>query len=537
MSGENLSFPGVGDAVGLHAVRTLGVYPDKSILWFNPTAQVGPINGYGNLVFGNNGQNVTFYNCQADSITYRASIHGHTCGLVLLDRRWVWKFARISGAYNIVGDDGVVGSPKNPQELATLLLTACGEAGFDVSVLPTDGNLPVIWDYTEAPLALAWLCKYYGCDVALKLDNTIAIVQLNAGSGPSYPTDVESISVGADPAQLPENLRFIAGDTVIECKIKLEAVGEDTDGVVKPENDLSFKPAGGWGGNWVDFTDVADESERALAARDIGRRYRIKTFVDGTLEVPGLGITLDDIFQILPLKPHRLATLTSTHRPARPALGGFFWIEADPPRAEVPTDFTELHEGFTVDEGTGEVLCTRAQIKLDGSGKWVPAELYLTIAFTVTYNTLVREREERTLAMGGPFGEFVVREDSIYRRIVVNYDPADPLTETTTDDNQTDVDDAGDAILADVATQFADVETGAIVYRTTLPIDSSGYVRQVMWTVSTENGFSTFVSLACDGLPYVRKLAERELWRLGRQSIQRGEYESLKRQLTARGLL
>jgi len=58
---------------------------------------------------------------------------------------------------------------------------------------------------------------------------------------------------------------------------RLEAVGEEKTGEIKPINSLSYMPAGGWTNeSWLGFANVTDDDARAKARRTVYRWYRIK---------------------------------------------------------------------------------------------------------------------------------------------------------------------------------------------------------------------------------------------------------------------
>ncbi|MCX8092493.1 MAG: hypothetical protein N3I86_16450, partial [Verrucomicrobiae bacterium] len=50
------------------------------------------------------------------------------------DRRWKWRFGQISGEYNVRRDDNqqnfLLGTARNPQQLARLCLDAMGEQNY-----------------------------------------------------------------------------------------------------------------------------------------------------------------------------------------------------------------------------------------------------------------------------------------------------------------------------------------------------------------------------------------------------------------------
>jgi hypothetical protein len=155
--------------------------------------------------------------------------------------------------------------------LATLLLDAMGETSYDVADLPTDPRPKVEWDYENPAAALASLCDELGFKVVLQLDGTVALRQ--AGFGAALPSGPQmSISTEIDPPERPDKITVITGRSRFQADVKLKAVGLDTDGKIKPINDLSYKPAAGWVlGDITEFLDLATKEISEMAKRSVFR--------------------------------------------------------------------------------------------------------------------------------------------------------------------------------------------------------------------------------------------------------------------------
>jgi hypothetical protein len=210
--------------------------------------------------------------------------------LPIQDRRWKWRFAHISGSYNIRRPDGSYLREKTPQELAALLLVEMGETGYDVSRLPNNPRPERQWDDTPAAGELDRLCAELGCIVVLNPFLDRAEIW-PVGIGATLPTGPTQGATYA-PVKLatPSNIRVDAGDTWFQDTFACEAVGLDTDGTWKPIAELSYAAANGfWGwppGGFPHITSTYTLHGRTLQARHLAeatvfRCYRITGLLRG----------------------------------------------------------------------------------------------------------------------------------------------------------------------------------------------------------------------------------------------------------------
>lgn len=517
-----IEFPGVVQPVGLYAVRTLGVFPNQSLLWCLP--QQTPIGAFGNLTFGNwNGTSaITFRNCVVDRPNYKISTSGHSVGLVILDRRAYWEFASVTGRYNVPAANGSLINQRSAQQLATLCFTALGETA-DVSALPADVYPQVNWDASSARLELARLLNRYGCDVSLRLDDSVAVVRLGVGAGAPANIDIQSLALSVDPKIIPQTMRLYCGPTLVQAKVRCVPVGIDNDGTIQKIDDLSYAPPRGWVGesDWDQFPGVADLNDRQLAVQTVGRLFAIETFEDETLVEPGLGVTLSDISQIFPVLEDRLDG-------SNPKLTGKHWIEGNPPVNQNSEEDAELDQSWTLDNPRGLIRTTKPVLFRNDDDLWECPTLVLECAYAVRRSdTLIHYRQEYTAALGGPFGEHVIRVPTLGRRIV---------TGESASDNEGDINTAALAILSVAVNRFTTDAAASAVYRAIQPINTDGANRQVTWSISTENGFESSVSVNTEALPYVSRAAERRLWQETRQALGPEELSELRESLQRVGL-
>lgn len=296
---------------------------------------------------------VTFSDCNADSASYVFNASGQIISLIIRDFRWQWQFGAISGRYNIRGSDGEIpvtvvnGTPvtdaignseKTPQELCELLLDAMGVTTYDVADVPNDPRPTCRWDFANPAQELDRILKPLNCDIVPALDGSVSIRKRGVGATlPAGP--VESTSGSLNPVDQPEKIVLITAPLKLQLDFELEAVGEETDGTLKPIDNLSYKPSGmtgSWGvAEHISF-DHLDEQKRKLAESSVLKQFRIKipSSLSGLAATPGYGSlsTPDYIEQFLPLDDNLVetidiqtgsgATLTTVSKPRDPFVYG-----------------------------------------------------------------------------------------------------------------------------------------------------------------------------------------------------------------------
>lgn len=310
-----VSFPGIQQLIDCSYTLALGITPGMASMTIAP--QAGLISDVGPLVFSFGGVIVaTLPDCKVDSGSLRYDSSGNLVQLHILDRRWKWAFPTVNGKYNLrdgkgklVSDlanpnDAVKHTERTPQELATLLLEAMGEQGFDVADLPNDARPMVDWDVANAAQELDRLCSDLGCRVALQINNKVKLVKLGQGQ-PLPAGGVISIAEQVDPPEKPDRLEVGTGRVRFQHHFEIEAVGVEADGTVKLLADLSYTPPAGWGVDVddIDFWFVPDDDDRRAAKQSVWKWYRIKLPVD----IPGWG-QVTDPRQLAPLLTEQVDT-------------------------------------------------------------------------------------------------------------------------------------------------------------------------------------------------------------------------------------
>ena len=123
-----------------------GVIPDQGRM-IQPQGTTQPTSAIADLIleWGNTGtwaevrrwKNCSIVRLEQTHEPYKDTVY------TIQDRRWRWKHKFVNGSYNVKDETGTaIGSTlKNAREIATLLLNALGETGYDVTAIPTTASV------------------------------------------------------------------------------------------------------------------------------------------------------------------------------------------------------------------------------------------------------------------------------------------------------------------------------------------------------------------------------------------------------------
>lgn len=352
------------------------------------------------------GETLTLTDCAIVECYVDSTDFGQTLRVVFMDRRWQWSMKEITGRYNVKDENNTLKYAKTPQELASLLLDAMGETGYDVSDLPNSARPYVDWRNSPCDSELAALLSLFDCDIVPDLvSGGVKVVKLGTGAAlPTNPYLMNPSETIAYPI-VPEKIQVVTANARYQVLFELEAVGLEPNGDIVPIDDLSYTPSDGWEYENADFfegvTDTYIEEGtgyerdyRDLALASVFRWYRIKFVVsdgyagiydeggpletefapgDAFLNPPGFeeaqasgAPDLTDIDQLLPLLPFLNETyLTETFqekpKPMR-LYGQWYDFEFTTDDDNVPMG-TEWKYGFNVDLERGIVQLPRAVTK------------------------------------------------------------------------------------------------------------------------------------------------------------------------------
>ena len=447
-----------------------------------------------------------------DSALSRSSLEisrgGQVWSLSFLDRRWKWQFGEISGRFNIHQRDGSIedGTERTLEELADLCLEALSEENADTSRLPAAPRPEVDWQFANPAKALADLLDPIGFRLILR-HQTDRVELWPVGEGANLPIVglEQNITSAVKASVIPDELKLVAGPTVFQAKIILEAVGEDVDGSIKRLEDLSYNPDADGDGfqSPVAMADVEiDEGdERELALRSVYRWYRVRYFHDETLVVPGFdGDPLESIDQILPIRDVQAVMVDGPDGEKMVAAsvleGTFSNREMDDGNSAKGTKYAR--ETLQIDRETGIVKLPEFLVRMPDTGYlFKEPEVVLVTSFNVRDNDgkLIRETREKDLP--GDDHETrpaIIKRPDLFRVIVQNYGTGDEFLEPEDlDDNEEEIKDQADAILDEKAAEYDRESAADVQYAGIWPFELDGAIQQISWTMGS-TGATTRVS-------------------------------------------
>ena len=517
-------FPGINQVFSARYTLSHGVQPGVAEIEIVP--QLNFVGAAGPLTFTYGSRRIVFPDCKVDQFSFQRNRSGLIWSLSIFDRRWRWAWGTIHGRYNVRQGDARLrkGTEKNPRELAKLCFEAMGERvrDSDVAALPKEPRPEVEWDYQRPAPALQALVDSLGCRVVLGLDNRVRIVRVNQGRALPNLSSVSSDSGTIDPPEIPDEIGIATGRNLYERAFELEAVGKDTDGTIKLIDDLSYKPAGGWGNSTpgyfnevADADDPADESDnspRKLAKATVFRWYRIKT----GFELPGFEdderrrrkINVDDLWRVLPIETEMLATETvndadgnQVKRRREAEVYGVYWdmradmlnTSEDDLEARTEAEVLEklrYRDSFSIDRQLGIVkfgkpvhqmeTLTLSPLKL----KFAPARLAVVTACGVrdqrTFQWKRTIRRRRLARFGTPAK--VVKRDEIQPHYwVQNY--GDAFSISSMSDNLAEVNQEADYYLDAMQRSLIPETPQSREYIGLVSIAPDGAIMQVTWEV------------------------------------------------------
>ena len=486
-----LTFPGLQQIISWSYTLSHGITPGVAHVEIAP--QFGLPAEIGMMIISFGDLALEFPGCVLDNAHVRRDRSGMVVHLAILDRRWAWRYGQISGRYNVRQKNGQLDSSTEqaPQDLATLLFQAMGESAFDVSGLPNLSRPEVDWVYANPAQELAALAESLGCRVVLELDGSVSLQP--AGFGADLPeTGTERTqNLGIDPPTRPDSLLLVGGPTRFQTMFRLEAVGQEKTGEIKPIDSLSYAPAGGWANElYFGFANVTDADNRAMARKTVYRWYRIQCSAPfataGEFQIAGYDGPVNDLWQVLPVENGQVETYTDAddiERPLPADVRGTYWDRSLDAR-NIPTQ--RRYKGhFALDAERGIVQFAEPVLQIDSDGaSFSEAPLFLTVAHGVkdlTTLQAVRVTYERDLA-GDPngTGPKVLRRDDLALAVVTQYDAGNNPTGTT--DNSAAIDSDANDFLDAAQAEFQTLETGLVEYAGIVPINPDGAIQQIEWS-------------------------------------------------------
>jgi hypothetical protein len=536
---------GIQDFVDASMTYTPGVAPNMATIQI-PPQDAGKIYSAGPLIWRFGDQTWTFQGCRLQSIRSRLTDKGNVWELSILDRRWVWtECGKISGYYNArAGEKLKPGTEKKPQDLARLCLEAMGEQRFDVSQLPNEARPEVDWDYILPSEALAQLCDQLGCVIILGLNNRVSIQRKYVGAQLPVPGITQG-DLALRPPDPPGRIIVTGARSRFQAELPLRAVGKDTDGSVKPIEELSYRPEGGWGfSDLQDFSGMSDPTAKKLAQESVYRWFR----VEAPFKLPNLRGEVDDVRRILPLETVQVEKWERDNRQVpRPAwVYGEFWAGDDTGRKSINISDTEANlreksqaiwqNGFSIDATHGIVKLSEPCYLLELSTlttesnnvpkrvnpQNIPPKLWLRTAVSLrdakTWGWLRSEFERRFSGRSAaPAHARYFRHDDIIHEQYFDFERGTGrLIE-----NYREINKAGQYYLDRHAIEYNPEQSAAISYVGLKPIQVDGAIWQVAWSISggmattqaTRNREEMTLSVSYQEKRFLAKLAQDQIER------------------------
>lgn len=487
------TFPGIEKPVQAEYSQTVGFSPDVALLRFN--LQSGNLPATGELALGWLASSITLPNCVVDLASLRVTDDGIYSVIKVLDRRELWKrVVPISGEYNTLRA-GNLFRQKSLQQLGTILMTALGEPTADVSALPTNIYPPVSWRCDDVVEVAEALFTEYGYTVALGFGSeTVTVVKLGTGATLST-VDMFAGSDTLDPKLTPRYMRNCFGDSVAQVRLKMEAVGLDTDGLWYPIDDLSFAPGSGWD-QTPPYTlsgaiDALTDDQKVEANAYVRSAYRVMGFADGTWDVPDGTETLVSLDQILPIDGRLLETEDlrpdESYKPMR-VYGKYLKLPKEKAQPALP-ELTLIGDQvvglrYRFDGESGMLLFDEPIFYIDGS-YYKPAELWIEVTIRIRSATTGSWRHYEYDVETEPTGTgyYAIRHED-RAETIVEYDEEHNIVDFST--NALSLIALGDAAATAASGMFVTTSSQHIIYnQPKLAIRCDGAILQVNHVITT----------------------------------------------------
>lgn len=545
----------------------------------------GPYVRKSELRFSYGSQNIRFRDCRLISIDFDTAQPGmQTMVLTVLDRRWRWKYGRIAGEYNIREGDGTVRvlHRKTPRELAKLCLDAMGEKKIDISQIPNDTFPYVAWDGNPAQ-ALQELVSPLGCRVVYDpITDKITIAR--AGVGRQLPSGglVMKDSVNAKDVEMPDKIIFVAGKTLWDQLVPLEAVGEEKNGSIQIIDKLSYRPVNGWAEGepplWMimdgdDKTGAKRKHWRKVAGKCIWRWFRVdpkardvsKVFPKKRDKLQIGPFTINNIEMLLPLETQMGAKSKidldtnvfnkdsiAERRPA--AVYGQFYkggvsLTDDEKDRLVKTALVGKNEklgeytrGFSIDAERGLVRMavpvfrhSKAGVPLEDdnpSDYMCAPEIFLLTGFGVRHPvTNAWEREIVEFVPPGPklgtLPHYIYRED-IQRVIRLEYQ-SPTMLEPLVVDNLPEVRKQAKYYINEYIQQLQMLTPGTRAYSGMVMMSPDGAIQQISYEIDGKGFTTTMISRNQEYIRYSLSFEEKARLVKMDSSLKEGDKEKTKR--------
>lgn len=491
------SFTGITNPVQAEYSQSCGFSADVALLRFNPQGTNLPASGTLTLTW--DATSITLPNCVVDLASLKVTDDGIYFLIKVNDRRELWKrVVPISAEYNTLRAGNLL-RQKSLRELGTILMTALGEPGADVSALPTNIYPPVSWRCDDVVEVAEALFTEYGYTVALGFGSE-AVTVVKLGTGATLSTvDMFAGSDTLDPKLTPRYMRNCFGDSVAQVRLKMEAVGLDTDGLWYPIDDLSYTPGAGWGQTppytLAGAIDALTDDQKVEANAYVRSAYRVMGFADGTWDVPDGTETLTSLDQILPIDGRLLENEDlrpdESYRPLR-VYGKYLKLPTEKAQPALP-ELTLIGDQvvglrYRFDGESGLLLFDEPIFYVEDVGysrEYKPADLWIEATIRIRNATTGswRHYEYDVETEPNGVGYYAIRHED-RAETIVEYDGDHNVTSFST--NAASLIALGDAAAGAAAGMFVTTASQYIVYnQPKLAIRCDGAILQVNHVMTT----------------------------------------------------
>lgn len=505
-----ISFTGIANVIGGNFLLDRGVKPSAGEIVCIPQALYNSIGTLAityvyDIALPGFSQTMTFPDCVITSVAIDGIGTQSRMRISFVDDRYWWQFSHIDGEYNKpTGVDGETENPMGLRDLMLLCLEALPNVGsFDISAVDNSAKPHVTWRGDRADLALEELCNQFNYVVVRTIGHGV-IIGLN-NNGYNLPTigAEKTLAFSAAGGALPDSLRIACGNVSYQCKLLLEAVGEEPSGEIRPIDKLSYKPDDGWSQfSFPEFPNVIGNTAvgggstalASFARKSVYKWYRVKNQAHTTANFAPPGYVgdaseINEIKKILPLIGDLNATQKDSdgkYHQKKAFVVGEFYLE-DGLKGNTTTN-TVYPYSFSLDAEKGIVKFSDFVFKLFEEGSSPnktaiikPAVLALYCTCHVTEpDTNVKQYYGYTATAGGARGVHTIQQTKLIPRVTANYDGN---TVQSVDDNFDGIDELAET-LADGEIAKMTPQNGCVVeYQGIRWIELDGLRRQVEWRV------------------------------------------------------
>lgn len=496
------AFAGIVDPkTGIYS-QSYGTEPDRIVLTF--VNQVANIAAGGDVTFSYDGSSIVVTDCKVDQGVFDFSTDGFNEKAILFDRRWRWKLVKkisvhwneqIPSATNTVRPV----TEKTPQQMLTYLFGLLGETVV-VTGVPNVSRPEVFADCVDVVDVIDDLVDRLGCRVILGYGATsVSVVEINSGAALPNDGSVSRLSVSWNPPEIPRHVEVVFAPTIYQTRFLTEPVGVEpvSPFEILPIPSLSYTPTETWAAysNILTFDDLADDESQA-ARRSVWKWFRVE---DGPYTIPGYGGTVDERFQILPLRKHRAVYDQNgeNSQVANPGVWGEVYVDDNPdlqvaqPGSGVnTTKDEELPLNFDVDQDNGILQFSRPIRKVASEENADPG-LIVEISHHVRNPvTFEKDRYKKEVEIDPAGSGYISICVNVPRISVGTYSTAHALTGST--NNETDLDLIAAAVVAEFVRNLTAYESYVVQYNyLRADISPSGKISQVTLMVSDVLGATT----------------------------------------------